>query len=969
MSKLTFFVFLFLTVSLSCLEKTFSQNQSLPSTKMCQAFKNMGQDSFVLKSTINRSDTIDILNYSIHLDITDISNQFINGFCEIKFMLKESTQSIRLDLLGLEIDSILLEGSSLGFNYNDTLISIDFPNIIQPTDTSIITVYYKGNPKQDNSGWGGFYFQNGYAFNLGVGFDANPHNYGRIWFPCIDNFTERSTYDFHIITSDGKKAICNGLLTNETIISGDTIQRDWEITDEIPTYLACVAVANYQTVHQSYNGALGVVPIELYGTANDTANLKASFANLNTALECFEASYGPYVWSKVGYSLVPFNSGAMEHATNIAFPRSAANGTLTYEDLMAHELAHHWWGNLATCETAGDMWLNEGMASYSEFLFKEYLYNRETYNSLVHDNHEYVMHMAHIAEDGYRALYDIPHEYTYGNHVYLKGADIAHTLRGYLGDSLFFYGLTTFISNKKFKSMNSYEFRDHLSNITGIDLSDFFDKWVFNGGFPHFSIDSTQTVQNGPNFDISVFVKQKLTGTPFYFSNIPLEITYMGSSWQKSIHSFIADGSSSSAVHTVPFEPVYIAINMDGKISDAISSEYRTITSTGTYNFINNQNSHLTIEVHEVVDSALIRVEHNWASPDPFLGPSIYKLCPNRYWKVDGIKPSGLKLGGKVFYDGRQSGSYYYDHGLFNNVNSHEDSLALLYRRNAGDVWSEHPYYNVNPIVANDEWGMVTIDSLYLGEYVFALKGDPFSSSTLVSHINNITCKGLCNGEVSVTSQGGTPPYSFVWDDPNIQTTSIATGLCEGSYTVTVTDGAGKEAIIVATISSPDSLISTIHVQLESCVGCSDGSITASPIGGSTPYTYLWNDLLGTTSNTLSGIGNSETYSLTLLDANGCFKTYPELSLKIDFKKTLFEPKVYPNPNNNILYIDNDVPFKEPLLLKVCDTKGKAICQKQIKPNESSLQIITRNWQQGLYILTLSSQRGVCYKKSIVINR
>ena len=128
----------------------------------------MGQDSFVLKSTINRSDTIDILNYSIHLDITDISNQFINGFCEIKFILKESTQSIRLDLLGLEIDSILLEGSSLGFNYNDTLISIDFPNIIEPTDTSIITVYYKGNPKQDNSGWGGFYFQNGYAFNLGV---------------------------------------------------------------------------------------------------------------------------------------------------------------------------------------------------------------------------------------------------------------------------------------------------------------------------------------------------------------------------------------------------------------------------------------------------------------------------------------------------------------------------------------------------------------------------------------------------------------------------------------------------------------------------------------------------------------------------------------------------------------------------------------------------------------------------------
>ena len=104
-------------------------------------------------------------------------------------------------------------------------------------------------------------------------------------------------------------------------------------------------------------------------------------------------------------------------------------------------------------------------------------------------------------------------------------------------------------------------------------------------------------------------------------------------------------------------------------------------------------------------------------------------------------------------------------------------------------------------------------------------------------------------------------------------------------------------------------------------------------------------------------------------DANGCTITYTNLSLNVNLKKNLHEPKVYPNPNNDILYIDNDVPFKEPLLLKICDTRGEIICRKQIKPNESSLQIITRNWQQGLYILTLSSKRGVCYKKSIVINR
>ena len=682
-----------------------------------------------LSAANSRSDTIDILNYTINLDITGLTGQQIKGNCEIDFVSKmDNINSISLDLLLLNIDSIVSGGVPLSYTYNDTLIVANLPAPLDSADASAITVYYNGSPQMDQSGWGGFYFQGNYAFNLGVGFDADPHNYGRVWFPCFDNFVERSTYRFNIITSGGKISACNGDLVNETTISGDTIMRTWQMDYEIPTYLACVNVANYEVVNQTHNGINGTIPIQLFAAANDTNKLKNSFSNLGGAISTLENSFGAYRWNKVGYSLVPFSSGAMEHATNIAYPRDAADGSLFYENLMAHELSHQWWGNLVTCETEGDMWLNEGMAVYSEFLFWENIYDKQTYLQEVRNNHEYVLHLVHINEGGYRAISGIPHEYTYGDHVYLKGADVAHTLRAYLGDSLFFSGLTTFLANNMFTHINSYDLRDQLTAITGVDLTDFFDKWVFKPGFPHFSIDSVQVAGNN---NITVFVKQKLTGAPDYYNNIPLEITFMDAGWNKHTESIIMPGQYGSFTFdssTLPplSDPVFVALNMESKISDAITSEEKVIKSTGIVNF---SMARMKLDINSITDSAYLRIEHNWTAPDPIQLPSIYMLSPNRYWKVDGILPANFSASAQIFYDGKEQGNSYLDNLLFTDSVS-EDSLVLLYRRDASENWSEYEYYTKN-IFANayDKFGLIEIDSLILGEYTFALKGDMYGSS------------------------------------------------------------------------------------------------------------------------------------------------------------------------------------------------------------------------------------------------
>lgn len=686
--------------------------------KMHENHREAINDPQVLASNL-RSDTVDIRNYNISLNITDFTTNTINGNTIVTFAPKlNGVTQLRLDLLELDVDSVQMNGSNVGFTYNDTLLNITLDLTYNIGDTQTVTVFYKGAPVADAS-WGGFYYQSGYAYNLGVGFDALPHTYGRVWFPCFDNFVERSTYKFNITTNGGKIAYCNGELSADITMGSDRL-RVWTMDEEIPTYLACVAVAPYTQVNQNFSGMLGTVPVVLAAVPTDTTGVKNSFVNLELAFDTYEQKFGPYMWNRVGYTFVPFNAGAMEHATSIAYPRSFATGSLTYQMIMAHELSHHWFGDLATCRTAEDMWLNEGWAHYCEFIFAEALSGYNAYLAAARVNHEDNLHFNHVKEGGYQTLSNIPQNITYGDHVYNKGADVAHSMRGYMGDSLFFYSVKTYLANNNYKDVSSADFRDALTAASGMNMNDFFDGWVMNPGWPHFSVDSFTVAPAGPNFNVTVYVKQKLTGAPALFNNVPLEVTFKGANWQEQTQSFVMNGANNSFSFNTPIDPVFVAVNMGEKIGDAVAPEYKTITTTGNKNFANAK---MAINVSSIVDSAFIRVEHNYTAPDGFLNccPP-YRLSPNHYWKIDGILPSTFIAKATISYDGRTSsfgGNMWLDN-LLNIVS--EDSLVLMHRRDAGSEWSVFPYYTKNTIGSTtDKRGTITMDSVMFGEYTFGI--------------------------------------------------------------------------------------------------------------------------------------------------------------------------------------------------------------------------------------------------------
>ncbi len=693
--------------------QSFSQEFSCQHRK---SQKSLSTQQLYPSAANERSDSIDVLNYAIHLDITDFQNQKIAGFTDVTVTAEgnESFSQLPLDLLELQVDSVKQNQQVVPFTYNDTLLVAQLTATMSAGDTTTVRVYYQGSPQADNS-WGGFYFTNNYAFNLGVGFDANPHNFGRVWYPCFDNFVERATYDFHIETSNGKVATCNGTLLSENSLPNGNTVRHFHLKDPIPTYLSAVAVAEYSTVNQIHSGITGNIPIELHAVPSDTQNLKNSFAHLTDAIACFENSYGVHRFEKVGYSLVPFNAGAMEHATNIAYPIYAADGSLANETLMAHELAHHWWGDYATCETQEDMWLNEGWASFSELLFTEHVYGKEAYQNALEELHADVLRTAHLNEGGFRAVSGIPHEITYGSHVYNKGALVAHNLRGYLGDQTFFSSISQFLESRGFNSMNSEQFRDSLSVFSGEDLTPFFTDWVFSGGWNDFELDSFQIIPVGNQFEITLFIEQKLFGKTQFHANVPLEVGFYQNDFSFSLDTILTNGAYTQATVMVDNEPTWITLNPTKQQVYANTDYFETLTAG---NITVSGYSNMSVDVVNAGDSSLLRIEHHYTTPDPIKlwSEKPYRLG-DHYWEVGGILHPDFEASATLFYDGRVN-TLQLDSSL---VAATEDSLFLLYRRNAKEDWVEYSHYTKNVLGSStNQFGVIEISSLLAGQYALA---------------------------------------------------------------------------------------------------------------------------------------------------------------------------------------------------------------------------------------------------------
>ncbi len=663
-----------------------------------------------------QADSIDILHYTLNINITDLRHSTICGIADIQaYTLVDSVHTVRLLLEPpLTIDSVWIDEEPVRFRSGKgNHVVIYLPAPADKENTILMTFFYQGHPAHDPL-WGGFYFVHHTAFNMGVGMNVIPHPFGRAWFPCRDNFNDKATYDYFITVPDTLTAACPGTL-QEIITNRDgTHTFHWNIASPIPTYLSSVAVSKYKIINDSLQSIKGLIPAQYFVIPENEEKAVVTFSHVQSYLNIFETLFGPYTWEKIGYAEVPFPHGAMEHATCISVPDYVVDGTHDHDALLVHEFSHSWFGNLVTCRSAGDMWLNEGWATYSEALYLEFSKGRKDYLRHITMNHRKVLQFAHINDHGYYALAGVPQEITYGTTVYKKGADIVHTLRNFLGDKVFFDAVKQYFQTYTYGNISTEEFEHFLSRVTHRNMQDFFNAWIYTPGFPHYSLDSTMIIRDRNDFIIGLFIRQRPLGRKEYTNNLPVEVTLLDDSWQEHRFRVTVSGSHQRKTLITSFSPLAVMINTDQFVSDATSSGHRIIRHPGNVSF---NNCFFRLKTKHILDSAYVRVIHHWIGPEyiEHLPPEV-EVSTRRYWSIEGIFPDSVNWRGSFYYNFTHS----LRNGYLDTLSSPgpTDILSLLYRPSLSASWRILP----TEMKGTKLSGYLITDSLRKGDYCLAIR-------------------------------------------------------------------------------------------------------------------------------------------------------------------------------------------------------------------------------------------------------
>ncbi|MCQ2279826.1 MAG: T9SS type A sorting domain-containing protein [Bacteroidales bacterium] len=665
----------------------------------------------------DRTDSLHIEHYDIHLNITDFGSRNILGYTDLTAVSKvDALNHIDLDLQRLVTDSVKIDGAATrDFSHTGNLLQISLSQPINANDTVHLRVYYSGTPATD-SYFGGFYFSGEYCYNLGVAFRDLPHNFGRAWYPCLDFFTDKSTYTFNIETEVGKMAVCGGELFDSISTSDSTVVWRWRLNEPVPTYLTSVAVGNYRHYADTVQGLERIIPIDIYTRPSEFNKIAGSFVHLKDVVHIYEHRFGPYPWNRIGYVGVAFTGGAMEHVTNIAYPQVAINGNTDYESLFIHEFSHMWFGDLITCNRAEEMWINEGFARYNEALADEMLYPSDNpatdgYKTNIRELHHGVLRSAHIDDNGYWPLDAMPQEVTYGTTTYDKGGCVVHTLRQYMGDSLFFSCIQQMLQEFAFQNISTEQLFDFWSQHSGMDLHDFKDAWVSQPGFLHFAIDSIRPTENAGEYQF--FVRQRLSHAYRFGHSNKIDITFFSSDNQRyTLEDFTFSGEFGEGVVRLPWQPTTAVVDINEALCDAII-DYGFDLETPCIKNANNANVKLL--VNGISEPTYFRVEDNLIAPDPLKVPNnhITAISPDHYWRVVCVPENTLEGGIQFTIKAGNNAAPDYN---FLQENSFND-VRLLCRRDCTDDW--------RPIATeksgNLTTGRLSTNEIRSGEYAIGL--------------------------------------------------------------------------------------------------------------------------------------------------------------------------------------------------------------------------------------------------------
>ena len=482
--------------------------------------------------------TYDVLHYDLALEI-NASDESISGTLSLEAAsVAGNPTSVVLDLVNvLTVSAVRENGGAATFSHANDLLTVFLSEDYAPGDRIRLEIDYGGKPTAENEEL------NDAAFAF-ARHGPNPQNrdqlviytlsepfFARAWWPCKDVPDDKATARLHVTVPDTLIVASNGALENEVILPGGRKTYVWYEKYPIATYLVSLAISNY-TVFSDYfhYGPVDSMEVVCFAYPEHVAGAQLDFTNTVRMLELYSDLFGLYPFIEEKYGMAEFGwLGAMEHQTCTSMGSGFFAGVTRRDDwVVAHELAHQWWGDLVTPAGWADVWLNEGFATYSEALWVEHIAGPDSVRDYM---------------SGWRpswgftgTLYDP--ENLFGTTVYHKGGWALHMLRHVMGDQGFFGALRDYGSEESFgyKNATTADFQRVCEEHYGGGLAWFFDEWVYGEGEPQYAFYWTRTGSGGGDV-VDLTMRQTQAGRVF---TMPVDVRFSLESGDTTADSTVA---------------------------------------------------------------------------------------------------------------------------------------------------------------------------------------------------------------------------------------------------------------------------------------------------------------------------------------------------------------------------------------------------------------------------------------------
>lgn len=512
----------------------------------------------------------DVKYHKLELSLTNTSTYITDGKVTTIAQVTATPFTIFVfELLNdISLDSVKIGGVIRPFTTNGNVRTVSLSTALSVGDLFTAEIYYHGQGNVNNGFFSGISTETDGDYNFNATWTLSESYHAYEWWPCKQALTDKiDSSDVWITVASNLKAGSNGVLTNITTLPGNKKRYEWKSRHPIAYYLISVAVANYQeyNVYAHPAALLGdsiLIQNYIYNTQAVLNDYQDGIDSTRQLVEYFSDIFGlyPFYDEKYGHCQTPIGGG-MEHQTMT---------TLYGFDftLVAHELGHQWFGDNVTCGTWGDIWVNEGFASYTEYLALEHFRSPAEARNWMDYAHAYAM----FNPGGSVFCTDTTNEGRIFSTrlTYKKGGAIIHSLRFEVNNnSLFFAGLKQYQQTYADSNAIGNDMKSVFENVSGLDLTDFFDQWYFGEGYPTISLEWNQ------NTSQTVLVVSETTSvpnvTPFFKTS--LELTLNSAQGDTTVRIYVDQNNQqfvfnwNNPIQSIDIDPNQWILNTVGSVT------------------------------------------------------------------------------------------------------------------------------------------------------------------------------------------------------------------------------------------------------------------------------------------------------------------------------------------------------------------------------------------------------------------